>query len=278
MLNNNNVCFNSVPEPLFEDSQHLFGAAQQLAFALLIESEEDARIAYGAKGVREDDEAQEDEAAELAFWAKSFREEIAENKHEMIRALVKPAFPLLNTHIGFVKGPLEETPFPCYFRRVVYTEVEKLCGEAIAARDPDRLEVDAIVQEIVTRGLPWVDSVGRVTEEQIRPVVDDRRVRLLLNTSAMRAMVYREGAAKDDRPCYVARTEDGRSLLFRARSLSEAQQEALVQLFGASDSAFKLGEEAGLRVAQIPYDSWTLLGELISNSSSAPSRNEGSKR
>ena len=260
MLNHNNVCFDSVPEPLFEDSQDLFGAAQQLAFALLIENDEDARIAYSVKGIRDDEEDQAGKASEVAFWAKSFREEIAEDKPAVIRALVKSGFPLMNTHIGFAKGPLEGTPYPGYFRRVVYTEVEKLCGEAIAARDPDRLEVDAVVQEIVKRGLPWVENVEPVTEEQIRPVVDERRVRLLLTLATIRTLSSRTAASKDDRPCYIARTDDGRSLLLRSRSLFEAQQEALDQLFGASDSAHKLGEDSGLRVAQIPYDSWITLG------------------
>jgi hypothetical protein len=281
--------FDSVPEPAFRAVADLYGATQQLALALLVTTPEIAQAAVAAWGAPKVDSDAEDSASDvedagnyddngsdrpspsaLLEWAESMRSEM--DFASCVKSLVRQCPPLMNTHPGFIQGPLDAIPYPGWVDLALYGLVESICNDALAGKldflshsdDADdagfkatrKREDGAIVDEMVRRGIPHPCSASErvpLDRERCEAFMKRREVYLFVLTCGTVSMVRRSNKdypTQEDRKMYLVRSrKDGRTALVRGRSEAEAE----------SAAAQTLGE-GGVRSVEIDFDTWVVLG------------------
>jgi hypothetical protein len=284
--------FDSVPEPAFRAVADLYGATQQLALALLVTTPEIAQAAVAAWGAPKVDSDAEDSASTdsdvedadnfddngsdrpsaeaLLEWAESMRDEM--NFASCVKSLVRQCPPLMNTHPGFIQGPLDAIPYPGWVDLALYGLVESICNDALAGKldflahsdvaydagfkATRKREDAAIVDEMVRRGIPHPCSASErvpLDRERCEAFMKRREVYLFVLTCGTIRMMQRSNKdypTQDDRKMYLIRSrKDGRTALVRARSEAEAES-AATQTLGNDD----------VRSVEIDFDTWVVLG------------------
>lgn len=283
--------FNTVPEPAFRAVADLYGATQQLALALLVTTPEIAQAAVAAWGAPKVDSDAEDSASNvedadnyddngsdrpsaegLLAWAEDMRAEM--DFASCVKSLVRQCPPLMNTHPGFLQGPLDAIPYPGWVDLALYGLVESICNDALAGKldflsnchsdvtdDVDfkatrKREDDAIVDQMVRRGIPNPCSDSErvpLGRELCEAFLKRGEVHLFVLTCGTISIMRRSNKGyptQDDRKMYLVRCrKDGRTALVRAHAEAEAE----------SAAALTLGND-DVRSVEIDFDTWVVLG------------------
>lgn len=284
--------FNSVPEPAFRAVTDLYGATQELALALLVTTPEIAQAAVSAWGAPKVDSDAEDSASAvsddadagnydengndrpsaegLLAWAEDMRAEM--DFASCVKSLVRQCPPLMNTHPGFIQGPLDGIPYPGWVDLALYGLVESICNDALAGKldflshsdvagdvsfkTIRKREIGAIVDEMVRRGIPHPCSASErvpLDRKRCEAFLKRNEVSLFVLTCGTIRIMQRSSKGyptQDDRKMYLVRCrKDGRTALVRGRSEKEAE----------SAAALTLGEE-DIRSVEIDFDTWVVLG------------------
>jgi len=255
------ISFSSVAEPCFDDMSSLFESAQQMAFAMLITDISAARTAVEFWPDKENVPTPE----VILSWAEEIRS--STDNIELVKALIKPCSPNMNTHHGFFTGPLESVRYPGRIQTSMFLTLENiilsLMSNPLELEVPDNdsdIEIlkQFIKNKMISSGVTHYGYTYAISSDDIDSLLSRREVELfLLEYLTIRYMNKKYSTPSilknDDRRFFIVRNKNtGDSKLIIGRDKTDCVTNL--------SKSMNIESTNDLALVEINYDTWVILG------------------